>query len=64
MLDAGRPCLRADAPVVLTRPSCRRSIDLMLEIHAVELAILLAAVVAMATTLYFIVRLAVGHGSK
>lgn len=36
----------------------------MLGINAAELAILLAVVVAMAAVLYFIVRLAVRHGSK
>ena len=49
---------------VLTRPWCCHYIDLMLGINAAELAILLAVVVAMATALYFIVRLAVRHGSK
>ena len=43
--------------------SCRY-IDLMLGINAAELAVLLAVVVAMTTALYFIVRLAVRHGSK
>lgn len=50
---------RADAA-----PRCCRYIDLMLGINAAELAVLLAVVVAMATALYFIVRLAVRHGSK